>query len=593
MIVGFMFGIANLNIDHEGWAYCLMADRCLKDHWKLIARERYVNWEVNGLGDGGMAYGGEASWSYQTPDLQTRTILADYVIPNELFRDLQAQKGGALPASVFLQKHDYPPLTEMLEGFFTDMEAKGEKIDAVVTYPKTIKSLVTVLNRHGIRLMVFEAGPLRFPGYHGTAYLCEGDPHWADRCGLSRRYQQFEKLWPKEHRLLSNREILALMLRDELLPYLRLYGVETQWEALVCGNYMLDPLVMEESSATLLDLLEKAEKDYGKNFHFRPDPGDLLHVTFGLPEERVDVSMPNILSLIRSRHVLTLVGNIMFDALLWGKTVHCMEKKSDLYEFCQPGIQGGCLLNYYTFAFLAPMELATTDQYLRWRLTEPDEAEIYRRHLDYYLMQYELDRSIFELPEEEALLKILSARGASPELAHPFLRMDGEGPDDFWSRAEAMVGYRKKRTAAERIAEAEEKAAKAEQKADKAQEQCRSAQEAAKKSKEQEHQAQEQMYQAKEQECQAKEQARTAQQQVTQAQEHASLAQEQAAWALMQTVSMRKETDQAHIKEEQMQRQKEQIEASLQAVLNSTSWRITSPLRKIKNTAGNLCKRKQ
>lgn len=586
MIVGFMFGIANLNIDHEGWAYCLMADRCLKDHWKLIAQERYVNWEIDGLGDGGMAYGGEVAWSYQTSSLQTRAALADYVIPNKLLHQVQEQKGGALHASVFLQKHDYPPLTEMLEGFFSEIEGEGEKIDAVVTYPKTIKSLVTVLNRHGIRLMVFEAGPLRFPGYYGTAYLCEGDPHWADRCGLGRRYLQFQKLWPKECRLLSNREILALMLRDEFLPYLKLYGAETQWEALVCGNYMFDPLVMGESSVTPLDLLEKAKKDYGDNFHFRPDPGDRLHITFGLPEERIDLNMPNILSLIRSRHVLTVVGNIIFDAMLWGKTVYCMEKKSDLYEFCRPEIQASRLLNYYTFAFLAPMELATTDKYLRWRLTDPNEAEIYQYHLDYYLSRYGLDRSVFELPEEKAVLKILSARGAPLELAQPLLRTDGEELDDFWSRAKAVVGYRKKRTTAELIAEAEEKA-------DKAQKQCCNALEAERQAKEQERQAQKEMNQAKEQERraqkemnQAKEQVRIAQWQVTQAQTQAAQAQEEAVWALIQTVSVRKEADQA-------QQQKKQIEASMQAVLDSTSWRVTSPLRKIKNMVKNLRRNKE
>lgn len=579
MIVGFMFGISNLSIDQEGWAYCLMADRCLKHHWKLIAQERYVKWEVNGLGDGGMAYGGEAAWSYQTPALQERAGLADYVIPDELLVHVREQEGGVLPASVFLQKHDYLPLVELLDSFFDDMETKGECIEAVMTYPKAIQSLVTVLNRRGLRLVVFEAGPLRFPGYHGTAFFCEGDPHWADRCGLSRRYQEFNSLWPEKCRLLSNREMLALLLRDEFLPFLKLYGIEPQWEALVCGSYMFDAQTMGESSVTPLDLLEKAKNDYGENFHFRPDPGDRLHITFGLPEERVDWNMPNILSLIRSRHVLTIAGNIMLDAMLWGKTVDCMEKKSALYEFCQPGVHAGRLLNYYIFAFLAPMELATTEQYLRWRLTDPNEVEIYRRHLDYYLSQYGLDRSVFGLSEEETVLKILSARSASLELAQPLLRLGGEGLDDFWSRAEAAVGYRKNMTTAERIAEAEEKAQMA-------QEQCRDAQEAARQAKEQERQAQAEMHQAKEQ-------VQTAQQQVMQAQEHASLAQEQAAWALMHTVLMRKEADQAHRKEEQMQRQKEQTEASLQAVLDSTSWRITSPLRKIKKAAGNLWKRKQ
>lgn len=578
MIVGFMFGLFNLNIDHEGWAYCLMADRCLKDHWQLIAQERYVNWEVNGLGDGGIAYGGEAAWSYQVLDAQTRTGLADYIIPNTLLEQVRRQEGGALEASVFLQKHDYPPLVEMLDRFFNDIEAQGEAIELVVTYPKTIHSLVTVLNRRSLKLYVFEAGPLRFPGYLGTAYLCDGDPHYADRCGLRQRYQKFVSLWPKGCRLLSNREILALMLRDEMLPYLQLYGVETQWEALVCGNYMFDALTMSESRMTPLDLLEKARRDYGESFHFRPDPGDLLHVTFGLPEERVDLNMPNILSLLRSRHVLTIVGNIIFDALLWGKQVCCMEEKNDLYEFCSQGTHMEHLLNFYTFAFLVPMEIATTNRYVRWRLHDPDEMEIYHRHLDYYLAEYGLNRSIFELSEEDAVAAILSARNAPLEWARTLQRMDGEDLDAFWQRIEDLIGYKKNLTTGERIARAEQEAARA-------QELCKEAQEAA-------QQAQVREQQLKEESMYTEEQLHIAQAQVQAAQDTAQRAQVQAAQALEQLtqVLIHKEemlemTAQAYDRE----RQKEEL---LQMVLNSRSWHITAPFRSLAGVIRKIWRQK-
>lgn len=578
MIVGFMFGLTNLSIDHEGWAYCLMADRCRKDHWKLIAQERYVNWETGGLGDGGMAYGGEAAWSYQVPEQQERAVLADYVIPDEFLLRVREQQGGALAASVYLQQQDDAQLTGMLEHFFDDMQAKGDKIEAVVTYPKTVHSLVTVVNRRGIRLLVFEAGPLRFPGYLGTAFLCEGDPHWADRCGLERRYQEFYCLWPEtSDRLLSGREILAVMLRDEYLAYLRLYGAEPQWEALVCGNYMADPLTMGESSVTPLELLEQAKKDYGDQFYFRPDPGDLLHVTFGLPQERIDLCRPNILSLTRSRQVLAIFGNIMLDALLWGKTVHGMEKKSDLYPYCQSGEAASCLLNYYIFAYLAPMELATTDQYVRWRLTGPDEMELYQYHLDYYLGKYGLDRSVFALEEQEAVQKIVSARGASVQLAQPLARADGETLDAFWKRAEEFVGYQKIPTAAERIAAAQERA-------DRAQEQCMKAQEAVRQEKERGQRIQEELEQTQAQ-------VRAAQQQVTQAQTQTTQAQQQVTQAQTQAAQARQEAEQAYRSKQQMQQQAAQAQAGMQAVLDSNSWRVTAPLRKLRQAAGGLWKR--
>ena len=65
-------------------------------------------------------------------------------------------------------------------------------------------------------------------------------------------------------------------------------------------------------------------------------------------------------------------------------------------------------VSFYAIGYLVPYEYMLDLSYLKWRLTEPSEEEIYLRHLEYYLGKYGLksddayDNSLFN--------RILSAR---------------------------------------------------------------------------------------------------------------------------------------------------------------------------------------
>ncbi len=565
MIVGFLLDtIPGQSVDFLGWSYGMMADRHIRMQWEIIAQERFVFWKIDSLGEKGLIHGGAKAWDYQVYTHKERAAITQYIIPDQMLVQVEEEQGGKYAAAAYLQEQRYTPLELQIETFLNQIERERGPVDAIMTYPKAVKSLAVVAAQRGIRLFVYDVGPLRWPVYQGTAFLGEGaSVHWAENCQLQSRYQAFQMTW-KAGRYLTHKELLALFLQDEYLPYLRLYGAEKQWDMLVCGNWTLDELSM--GRRTIPELLCAAQEVYGNRFWFRPDPGDLFHADFGLPEERVDWGKPNVLSLARSRHVAANYGNILADALLWGATVHCMESKWHLYDWCVPSIQDSIktpasdeAMNFYFLSFLVPMELATTDRYVRWRLSNPEEPAIYQRHLRHYLARYGLDLSLLNLTPEESLAQILTARNAPAEFAATLMREEGESLEDYWKRAETLAAYQRPETTEERVSRARTEAHNARLSAAAAETRARN----------------------------AGLRADTAEAETRDARLRTEAAEAEARNAWLRTEAAEAETRDARLRTEaaeaetrDMRLRAETAEWELEAILRSRCWRITGPIRK-------------
>jgi|GEM_PF-492372 len=69
-------------------------------------------------------------------------------------------------------------------------------------------------------------------------------------------------------------------------------------------------------------------------------------------------------------------------------------------------------LNFYCFCMQIPYELTMDPTYLRWRFSGPTEREIFEYNLQFFLSKIGLDISVFHRPKAERLNAILTAKGA-------------------------------------------------------------------------------------------------------------------------------------------------------------------------------------
>ena len=68
---------------------------------------------------------------------------------------------------------------------------------------------------------------------------------------------------------------------------------------------------------------------------------------------------------------------------------------------------------FVCFAFFVPYEWLGDSQYLKWRLEEHTETEIYMYHFAHYMNQYGLNEK--DINQENSLKKILETKGVSLE----------------------------------------------------------------------------------------------------------------------------------------------------------------------------------
>ena len=87
-------------------------------------------------------------------------------------------------------------------------------------------------------------------------------------------------------------------------------------------------------------------------------------------------------------------------------------------------------LNFFVFGYLIPSELMFSNEYWEWRLNNPSESEIYRRHLDLFYKTFGVEKDIIEnLQGKERFKYLLKNRGCDKQLINELL--NGETINDI------------------------------------------------------------------------------------------------------------------------------------------------------------------
>lgn len=423
MIVPICIDLIHFNKKAHLYMYLKYADLCRKYNWPLIADEFFCKWEPANQGEKNAQLGIAERWMYEYMDVNEREKLDQYMIPSAMMEEIVERNQSRLDGSLTLQLEDYDPLVELLEDYVVCIEKKyNEKIEAFLILEKVLKSVETVAKRHNIEVLGIGKGPLRSYGYRDTAYINFGDVYGTDEC--ENRYNQFRKEWDNGFELFDNKELLALFLSKDLLPYLKLYDMEPTRKMLVVGTYTLMPTLFSKTTYSDIEVLREVQELYPGQYAFRPNPADPYESYYHLPPHLVDKESPNILSILKTACVASMGSNMLFDTMLWGRKA-CTRGKLFPFSFmCQDGysleeekevpIE---FLNFFCFGYLAPFEYMCDREYLNWRLEKPDELEIFYKNLNTYLTEINITEDILKLPREERLRAILACRGVDSDIS--------------------------------------------------------------------------------------------------------------------------------------------------------------------------------
>ena len=443
MILSMVIDMLQTNLRQLGWAYYVFADRCRTDGWRCAVEQKYLTWQLSDQDKNDLT-GAQGAWDYIfSSDLSSIQNRID-PIPQDIFDSCENQYG--LMSTYHLMTETWLPLETYLERLLDGYEAGGETVERIVLYPKTPYSIRKVAQKRKIPLFVLEVRPMRWPIYIGSAYFSHFDQLSTDQGECQSLYNRFLQEWEqKKYPLLSREQILALFLEKDYLPYLRYQNIAPQSEALLIGNGMMCRMDLPHNWNQTKLLADQMREKFGKRITFRPDGRDPYQAHLGMEDGQYSQESPNIISLLRAKRAVCAGSNMLFEAMLWNRPVYCDTKDHALYFICnhtddwKDALVPETFLNFYALVYLAPMEIATQDEYVRWRVSEPSMQAVYDKHLTHYLNRWGLtEKDLFEGGEQDRVSCIVKAK--NPEIDWPGEADLPEG-DAAWEELRARTNY--------------------------------------------------------------------------------------------------------------------------------------------------------
>jgi len=425
MIVPF---IMSLSVQDEAlytWAFYKWFDEAKKHNWPIIAQEVYFtkpsifaeegHWETKDSPAGEEI---RKRYGFALPTDEDLDLIQKYPIPMELDQKLIAEKGTRNAAYCFVLQERWEALEDLLSRYIEEIQEKNsEPIEAICTlchYP----SLSYVAERYKIPVFHYELGPLREPCYFTrTAYFDR--ENLFGNASTEKRYRNFSADIRKNPvPILSKEEILAVMLKPEKLPYLSMYRMKPPYKMGIALGAAYWPIF--NSKETMLDseLLYQVKKRIPmKEVLIRKHPGDFYGAQYRTYRAAMDRCANPIEFILQCQEICTLSSNVAVEAMLWGKPTY-------IYFDC-PGSCGARrsldsdtsrvdpddkFLSFFVFSYLIPYDYLTDLEYIRWRLAEPAEHEIYMRHLSYYMRKKGLSQDLLAKKGKSRLCSMLDAQ---------------------------------------------------------------------------------------------------------------------------------------------------------------------------------------
>ena len=349
--------------------------------------------------------------------------LEQYYVPDEIFDSIESAAGGRTNALFELSTKPNRKLEESLRRIFVKIKERhpNEKIEGIFHCLEGYESLCRIARENSCPLINYSFSAFRkVHGYRQTLYFANiYDRFWSgNEC--KNRYHRFIEENRSSFPVLTNKELIALIGKEHTLPLIQLINSKPKYEMGVCCEcYSILPQVFINSKYTDDDIFFECKRLYGsENLKVRSHAAHLNDIQI----DRSEVHNDPVSTILSCKRVTAVQSQILLKSLLWGRTTITKTNSLGFSYLCDNDYQSDRIaeiqgLNYYIFGYLIPSDLMFSDQYWKWRLTNPYETEIYSLHQNTLLRTLGIDQiKLFSLSGEERLRYILDTRGCDDQL---------------------------------------------------------------------------------------------------------------------------------------------------------------------------------
>lgn len=345
-----------------------------------------------------------------------------YFVPDEIFNDLEKEKGSRTEMLFDLNAQLNPRLHECLKQIFTQIKQRHttENIEGIFHCIESFESLRVIANELNCPLINYSFSAFRkVHGYRQTLYFANNEKFWnANEC--KERYHNFVKDNHASFPLFTNEELIAIIGKEHTLPLISLINSRPRYEmGICCECFSLVPQVFSVKPYTDDDIFYECKRLYGSDkLKVRSHAAHLNDIQV----DRSEVHNDPVSTILSCKRVTAVQSQILLKSLLWKRTTVLKTNSLPFSYLCSDNytsdksvdIRG---LNYFIFGYLIPSDLMFSNDYWKWRLTNPSETEIYQHHLDYLLKILGINKDILMSSKgKERFNYLLETRGCDKQL---------------------------------------------------------------------------------------------------------------------------------------------------------------------------------
>lgn len=402
---------------------CLL--HCKQNGWILITHE-YMKTHIEEL-QKEITPSLFSSWEMQPFEYEDVKDVEQYFIPDSVFVNLEKEYGSRTEMLFVENSKQGSVLYKHLTAIFYEISKKhaDTKVDGIFNILESFECLRVIADKLKVPLINYSFSAIRKPhGYRQTLFHVNQHYYWSqEEC--ERRWNTFKNEGKGSLPIFTNREIIAILGKDRTLPLLQLMNSTPKYEMGVCCEfYSMLPQVFANNPYTDDDIFYECKKKFGKEqIKVRSHS---LHLD-DIQVDRTEVHNDPASFILSCKRLTAVQSQIILKALLWGRT-GVMVKDTLAFSFlCSKDYDGISKenllgLNFFIFGYLIPSDLMFSDDYWKWRLTNPTETEICLRHMEFLFNYLGIDiEQVMKLEDKDRFRYLLESRNCDKQLIESLL----------------------------------------------------------------------------------------------------------------------------------------------------------------------------
>lgn len=389
------------------WVFYKFLDFARKNDYPIIAQEKFfghVDSEHPALSENCCN-----RYGYELPNEEYLAKMKKYCIKKKEEKYL-AKYVDENDAWVNLLKKDNSLFQKVIEDKIKLIITDYKNVDAIITWVWN-PTLEKVCKKMNIKLIQLEISTIRIDQYNEQLGYFQFEDKYASYSII----EKFKLFNSSKSLMFTREEILCLLLPTERLNVIEYLYKLPKYKLGYAFGLPNDLFEKAYSKYEFKEIKKIIDKKYLKNeVLIRLHPA-VSNDNIDLGYE-IDKSLNAAEWLSKCDTIINNISNIGYEASLFGKKVinisdklpSSFGKETNL-ELFEGDILSIEQLNYMTFGYYVPYDLMFNKDYIKWRLSEPTQNDIYNYHINYILnkknISFEKIKKIERIHRLEYILK--------------------------------------------------------------------------------------------------------------------------------------------------------------------------------------------